>query len=132
MECTMSSSANAWGCSISLRFEYDGRGLPLSSPRIHPFVPLLTNKNQFELSLRRAQAAILNPDIPHDAFLQKTAQELKDIPQSDSSLKFSKNIVRVDISDPEATDLSFADLPGMPYDLRLSLCADYYYFRVDS
>jgi hypothetical protein len=128
----MSSSANAWTCSISLRFEYDGRGLPLSSPRIHAFVPVLTNKNQFEISLRRAQAAILNPDIPHDAFLQKTAQELKDIPQSDSTLKFSKNIVRVDISDPEATDLSFADLPGMPYDLRLSLCADYYYFRLDS
>jgi len=128
----MSSSANAWACSISLRFEYDGRGLPLSSPRIYVFVPVLTNKNQFEISLRRAQAAILNPDIPHDAFLQKTAQELKDIPQSDSSLKFSKNIVRVDISDPEATDLSFADLPTKSILSWLSLCADYYYFRLDS
>ena len=128
----MSSSANAWACSISLRFEYDGRGLPLPSPRKHVFVPVLANRNQFEIYLRRAQAAILNPDIPPQAFLQKTAQELKDMPQSDSSLKFSKNIVRVDIWDPEATDLSFADLPGMPYDLRLSLCADYYYFRLDS
>ena len=110
----MSSSANAWACSISLRFEYDSRGLPLSSPRIHAFIPVLTNRNQFEISLRRAQAAILNPDIPHDAFLQKTAQELKDIPQSDSSLKFSKNIISVDLEDPTATDILFVDLPGVP------------------
>jgi hypothetical protein len=28
-------------------------------------------------------------------------------------LKFSKNAIHVDIMDPDATDLSFVDLPGM-------------------
>lgn len=109
----MSSSAETWSCQISLRIEYDDKGVLLPGPRTHVFGPVLTNKNQFEISLRRAQAAILNPHRSHDAFLQMTVQELKDIGQSDPKcLKFSKNIVSVDIADPEATDLLFADMPG--------------------
>jgi len=109
----MSSAADAWSCVISLRFEYDNRGMALPTPRTHEFGPVLSDKNQFEISLRRAQAAILNPHLPHDKFLRMTAQDLQNYTQSESSLKFSKNTVCVYISDPEATDLMFADLPGV-------------------
>ena len=64
------------------------------------------------MRLRRAQAAILNPDKDSDDFLNKTEQELRDIR---SRLKFSKNSVCIDIKDPDATVLSFVDLPGERY-----------------
>lgn len=114
MECNMSSSGNAWSCTISLRLEYDGRGSPLSTgPRVISFGPQIVDKDQFEISLRRAQAAILNPHILQDTFLGKSEQEIKEMAQADpKTLKFSKNTVCVNITDPEATDISFADLPG--------------------
>ena len=127
----MSSAADAWSCVISLRFEYDNRGMALPTPRTHEFGPILSDKNQFEISLRRAQAAILNPHLPHDKFLRMTAQDLQNYIQSESSLKFSKNTVCVDISDPEATDLMFADLPGMSKVLWLASRADLYPSRLD-
>jgi len=128
----MSSSANSWSCTISLRFEFDDKGTSLSSPTTHQFGPVLRDKNQFEIFLRRAQAAILEPNRPRNTFLQMTVQELKDTAQSNTRLKFSKNIVCVDIVDPEAAELAFIDCPG------LSIChyslssADHYHSRFDS
>jgi hypothetical protein len=86
--------------------------LPVTAERTELFGTVLTNKSEFEISLHRTQTAILNPHLSHDTFLQKTVQELKDIAQSDSSLKFSKNVLCVDIEDPRATDLMFSGLPG--------------------
>ena len=86
--------------------------LPVTAERTELFGTVLTNKSEFEISLHRTQTAILNPHLSHDTFLQKTVQELKDIARSDSSLKFSKNVLCVDIEDPPATDLMFSGLPG--------------------
>jgi vacuolar protein sorting-associated protein 1 len=122
MECSMSSAADAWTCAISLRLEYDSKGIALSPPITQKFGPVLSDKNQFEISLRRAQAAILNPHLSPDTFLRMTAQDLKNSTQSELSHKFSKNTVCVHISDPEATDLMFADLPGMSKILWLASC----------
>lgn len=94
--------------------EYDSRGNPLSTgPSVVPFGPRIVDRTQFEIFLRRAQAAILNPHIPQESFLGKSAREIKEMAQTDpKTLKFSKNIVCVNITDPEATDISFVDLPG--------------------
>ncbi|KAG2737576.1 hypothetical protein P692DRAFT_201916938 [Suillus brevipes Sb2] len=59
--------------------------------------------------LCRAQAAILNPNVPSATFHAKTVEELRSIK---NTLKFSRNVVCVSIEDPNATDLSFYDLPG--------------------
>lgn len=114
MECNMSSLGNAWSCTISLRLEYDNGGRALSKgPSVVSFGPQILDRDEFEISLRRAQAAVLNPHIAPQDFLGKSAQDIKDMAQIDSkTLKFSKNTVCVNITDPEATDISFADLPG--------------------
>lgn len=115
----MSSSGEVWRCAVELRFDYDGNGnpRPRGSRRVS-FGAEFKDKRLFEIYLRRAQAAILNPHLSSDSFLSKTEQELKDFKDA-KSLKFSKNIVCVDIRDPEATDLSFADLPGKSLQVQI-------------
>ncbi|KIJ57924.1 hypothetical protein HYDPIDRAFT_120172 [Hydnomerulius pinastri MD-312] len=77
-----------------------------------PFGATITDKSHVDIWLRRAQAAILNPDIPSEQFHKKTITELRSL-NSPRSLKFSRNVVSVSIEDPDATDLSFVDLPGL-------------------
>lgn len=114
MECRLSASSDPWYCQVSLRFEYDEVGRPLKEVREIPFGSPLTQdeKPNVELVLRRAQTAILNPHIPHTEFLGLGVDQLKTYKQG-QALKFSRNIVCLDISGPEQTDLSFVDLPGL-------------------
>jgi hypothetical protein len=113
MECSMSSSADSWSCVVSLRFDYDDIGRPLPSSERKTFSPVITDKGDVEIWLRRAQAAILSPHRSPDVFNSHSAQELRGLAISDTrTLKFSRNIVCIDIKDPDATDLSFVDLPG--------------------
>ncbi|KAF9000114.1 P-loop containing nucleoside triphosphate hydrolase protein [Cyathus striatus] len=116
MECTMSSSAETWSCSISLSLRYDKDGNDLASPSNVAFAPLITNRSEVELWIRRAQAAILCPHRSASEFSAKSKGELKDAlnPKSDPRvLEFSKNAVIINVKDPELTDLSFIDLPGL-------------------
>ncbi|KAG1761981.1 P-loop containing nucleoside triphosphate hydrolase protein [Suillus occidentalis] len=110
MECNMSSHATSWSCTITLRIGFDSNGLDLQKPLNVPFGRTITDRSEFEVWLRRAQAAILNPNVPSATFHAKTAEELKNIK---NTLKFSRNVVCVSIEDPDATDLSFYDLPGL-------------------
>jgi hypothetical protein len=82
---------------------------PDKKPTTVPFGRMITNKSEVEVWLRRAQAAILNPDVPSSSFHAKTIEELRNMR---NALKFSRNVVCVSIKDPDATDLSFYDLPG--------------------
>ncbi|KIJ12486.1 hypothetical protein PAXINDRAFT_171167 [Paxillus involutus ATCC 200175] len=109
-ECTMSSSATTWSCTIQLRFDYDSSGHPLPQSRMIPFGAPITNRDEVDTWLRRAQAAILNPNTPPENFHNKTVPELRAVT---SSLKFSRNVVTISIEDPDAIDLSFVDLPGL-------------------
>jgi len=116
MECTLSSSAESWSCSIFLRTEFDARGAKLNASATEDFGPVITDKSSVELWLRRAQAAILSPHRAHAEFLNKSHAELKALAIEDEGviLSFSKNIVHLDVKDPDVTDLSFVDLPGEP------------------
>ncbi|KAG1729547.1 P-loop containing nucleoside triphosphate hydrolase protein [Suillus lakei] len=110
MECTMSSHASSWSCTITLRIGFDRNGLVLQKPTNVPFGRTITAKSEFEVWLRRAQAAILNPDVSSSTFHTKAIEELRSMK---NTLKFSRNVVCVAIEDPDATDLSFYDLPGL-------------------
>jgi hypothetical protein len=110
----MSSDASSWSCRIEISYEYNTDGTPLGSNRTEPFGPaLIGDKDAVELWIRRAQAAILSPHRPPSFFANLTAAELRNNAKSDMDiLPFSKNVVHVKVQDPEATDLSFVDLPG--------------------
>ncbi|KAF8434538.1 P-loop containing nucleoside triphosphate hydrolase protein [Boletus edulis BED1] len=112
MECTMSSSATTWSCRIKLRFDYDSSGRSSQQQKEISFGPTITDKNDVDIWLRRAQAAILNPNNPPENFHRKSIQELRNLTAT-NSLKFSRNVVSIFIEDPSATDLSFVDLPGL-------------------
>ncbi|KAJ6621042.1 P-loop containing nucleoside triphosphate hydrolase protein [Mycena sp. CBHHK59/15] len=112
MECSMSSSGDAWSCKISLRFDYDKHGARIESTS-ELFGPTITDKKSVELWLRRAQAAILSRHIPFQDFLTKSEQELRTAPPDVERLRFSKNSVLMAVNDPTITDLSFVDLPGL-------------------
>ncbi|KAG2113562.1 P-loop containing nucleoside triphosphate hydrolase protein [Suillus discolor] len=110
MECTMSSHATSWSCSITLRLSFDSSGKDMAKTVTVPFGRTITDRNEVEVWLRRAQSAILNPNLPSSSFHTKTIEELR---STKNTLKFSRNVVCVSIEDPDATDLSFYDLPGL-------------------
>ncbi|KAJ7102892.1 P-loop containing nucleoside triphosphate hydrolase protein [Mycena epipterygia] len=112
MECTMSSSSETWTCNISLRIDYNSHGAKTETVT-HSFGSTITDKTSVELWLRRAQAAILSPHLPHQNFLTKTEHELRNPTPDTDRLQFSKNAVLVVLCDPTITDLSFVDLPGL-------------------
>ena len=114
MECRLASSKGPWSCQVLIRWEFDEDGKPLGKIDEIPFGKPITKKEDVELVLRRAQTAVLNPDSPAMYFLGLTEQGLSDIAVNNSkALRFSKNVVCVDLEGPDLTDLSFIDLPGI-------------------
>lgn len=72
-----------------------------------PFA-LLTSQHQVAPTLRLAQLATLNPGIPYTNFLPGRAD-----PGNKIQVKFSPNIIRLDISGPGLANMSLYDLPGV-------------------
>ncbi|KAG1853387.1 hypothetical protein F4604DRAFT_1498390, partial [Suillus subluteus] len=72
-----------------------------------PFGPKFTDRSEFEVWLRRAQAATLNfsTSLPSSIFHTKTIEELRNIKNTLNFLKFSRSVVCVSIEDPDPTDL---------------------------
>lgn len=110
MECRLSSSSGPWTCQVSIRWEFDKDGSPKDEVHEVPFGGVITSKADVELTLRRAQAAVLNPNISPSKYLTLSVENLKTHPTNE--LQFSRNVVCVDLSGPELTDLAFIDLPG--------------------
>src|SRR6266498_3952491 len=119
MECTLSSDAESWSRTIEIRREYDANGLPLMSIERELFGQVIVNKSDVELWVRRAQAAVLNPNRSPSDFYTMSMDYLREL----SNNRFSKNVVQINVNDPDATDLSFVDLPGLH-----SLSGYYYYY----
>ena len=113
MECNMSSNANTgWSCKIHIRYEYNQNGE--AQPHVsQSFGPVIKNQSHVELWIRRAQAAVLSPHRPPSDFLAMSESEIRENARTDAAiLPFSNNVVQVNLEDPDATDLSFIDLPG--------------------
>lgn len=114
MICNMTTAIGEWSCTIELCCEYDSNDSQItnSSDPI-AFGGVIHDKTAVELWIRRAQAAILSPHRDPTEFLKMTKAELKSNAESDPDiLQFSRNSVRVNVSDPDATNISFVDLPG--------------------
>lgn len=117
MEVNLKSRPGPWSCQIFLRFEYDPKGQPLAEVSLIPFGVALTSPADVEIALMRAQTAILNyPHVQYTEFMRKTKPELDEYRTAEAflngTLKFSKNVVCVDVYDEGCPDLSFVDLPG--------------------
>lgn len=133
MEVNLMTKPGTWSCRISLRIEYDASGQRAEDTHIHTFGPELTQPDDVELYLRRAQAAVLNYyNDPNsvEAYANKSKVELQGTHQPKmfgvATPKFSKNTVVVDISQPDGADLSFVDLPGLLSTLSLPRFGTYW------
>ncbi|PWY78288.1 putative dynamin GTPase [Aspergillus heteromorphus CBS 117.55] len=73
-----------------------------------PFITL-TNKKDVQEAIRWAQIAILNPKTPSSLYTPGQ----NSLADSSWQVKFSPNIVRLDITAPGFPNLSFYDLPGV-------------------
>ncbi|KAJ3551062.1 hypothetical protein NM688_g4940 [Phlebia brevispora] len=108
MECSIRGGTSSWACQISL-LRTNSNNTSTSA-----FGARISNKEDVELNIRRAQAAILNPHLNSDSFLDKSYDELKSLAENNPRmLRFSRDTVVVDIEDPDGTDLFFVDLPGL-------------------
>jgi hypothetical protein len=102
---------------VSIRWEFDKDDKPLDKVSEVPFGPLITDKGEVELALRRAQAAVLNPSVSSATFLTYNHEELKRGSHGNhKATPFSRNVVCVDLEGPELTPLAFTDLPGSLFD----------------
>lgn len=77
--------------------------------------PRLTNPDTVEDVIRRAQLAILNPSVPSKDFVGYIIpSEPEEAPLgSTKQLNFSSNVIVLEITGPNVTDLTLVDLPGI-------------------
>lgn len=106
MECRL-QYGQVWSCKVSLRFHVDRTGSPLATIRDVPFGPTLYNAEDVEKILRRAQRAILRPELDPTLFLDDSDLHVFGVP-----LTFSGNCVCIHVAGPNVPDLYFYDLPG--------------------
>lgn len=131
--CESTGSKEPWTCKVSLhkKYIYEGNLVPgralaknankfEGATRARPLGPwtlqeseefhfaTLTCKDEVEHVIYLAQLATLNPGSPLDRYLPGNPN-----PNEQHQVKFSPNVIRLDISGPELPNLSFTDLPGV-------------------
>ena len=109
-ECQLSGSNEPWRCVVSLRIVKDANGDVLDKPDIVEFGDPIFDKQLVTDRIRRAQCAILNPNVDNYFFLDASPEDLEK-----RHLSFSSNSVCLEISGRDVDDLSFVDLPGRYY-----------------
>lgn len=127
MEINLSESkpGEGWKCVmyLSRRYWFDPtkqmRTLPKKAQPLGPWVAIgdqdeevfitLTDKSEVQNAIKWAQIAILNPKSNSQAYVPGQNQDAKET----TTVKFSPNVVRLDISAPGFPALSFYDLPGV-------------------
>ncbi|CAG8503421.1 7610_t:CDS:2 [Diversispora eburnea] len=112
MELRLIESDVEWSCQISLRQEYDESGRRLSQPIEEKFASLIKSHKEVELMARRAQKALLNPSKNCDDYLNWNFGAHYD-DDANNELKFTKNVVCLEIKGKNVPNLSLIDLPGI-------------------
>jgi hypothetical protein len=70
MQVRLIAGAKAWSCTIKLRAEWGDASKRKAGEELErQFGPVLTNKRDVEMAIRRAQKAALNPSSTPDTFL---------------------------------------------------------------
>ncbi|RAL16383.1 putative dynamin GTPase [Aspergillus homomorphus CBS 101889] len=127
MEINLSESdpGQPWTCRVYLsrKYMYDwNHRVDKVTKKSHPFGPwheqnqedelfiTLSNRDDVELAIKWAQLAILNPGRPSSEYVPGQNVETD---EDYCQVKFSPNVVRLDISAPAFPNLSFYDLPGV-------------------
>lgn len=128
LEINLSESDSPWSCRVLLmkKYIYDRSGrmgkVGRAPTRSKPFGPwieqdpeeelfaTLTDKEEVQEALKWAQLATLNPGRSHKEFMPGENFDTND---TYTQVKFSPNVVRLDISAPRFPNLSFYDLPGV-------------------
>jgi len=103
-----------WSCSIFLRRVSTSDGQSAFGQIKEPFGDPITNRRLLENLVLRAQLAILNPSTHSQTFLDPDVNL-----SGPSELSFTPDIVCLEITGPDYTDISFVDLPGMSPKFRL-------------
>lgn len=122
---TESEPGEGWACTIYLsrRYWFDPdhkMGSKTKRPKsLGPWIPsdgqddeffaTLTDKKKIQEYIKWAQLAILNPSADSQTYVPGKNAKTKPVPL----VKFSPNIVRLDIKGREFPALSFYDLPGV-------------------
>lgn len=127
IHCRLSQSSDEpWKCTISLNFLSSrsatskkatprkavskgdtSKGDASKGAVTVQFGDIITDRAQVEERIRRAQRAVLSPNVDHTLFLDKPEEECPP-----AELTFTSDYVQIEISDCNLTNLSFFDLPG--------------------
>ncbi|KAF0343706.1 P-loop containing nucleoside triphosphate hydrolase protein [Gigaspora margarita] len=114
MEIRLSESIKEWSCQVRLRKEYDENEKRLNKPIETEFGSLIVDPNDVELMARRAQKALLNPKQDSDKYFNWDfgSHNYEEDAQR-NAVKFTKNVVCIEIKGPDVPNLSLIDLPGI-------------------
>ncbi|RIB21928.1 P-loop containing nucleoside triphosphate hydrolase protein [Gigaspora rosea] len=114
MEIRLSESSKEWSCQVRLRKEYDENEKRLNKPIETKFGSLIVDPDNVELMARRAQKALLNPKQDSDKYFNWdfASNNYEEDAQS-NAIKFTKNVVCIEIEGPDVPILSLIDLPGI-------------------
>ncbi|KAF3491336.1 dynamin family protein [Arthroderma uncinatum] len=118
------SADSPWTCKVLLmkKYVFDSSGRAQRATHAKPLGPwieqdpeelhfaTLTDKAALQEHLKWAQLATLNPGRSHTDFVPGDDQ---DADGTYTQVKFSPNVVRLDITAPRFPNLSFYDLPGV-------------------
>lgn len=113
MELRLIEAETEWSCQISLRREYDETGQRLSRPDEYKFGDSIKDRKEVESMARRAQKALLNPSKDSDKFLDWEFEVSYDDDANTNELKFTRNVVCLEIKGRNVPNLSLIDLPGI-------------------
>jgi hypothetical protein len=110
IECRlMRGEAPEWFCRVFLRRVSNSGGQSTFAQSKELFGEVVEDVELLEEVVLRAQLAILNPSVPFETFLDPNADL-----NGQTELSFSPDIVCLEITGPNYTEISFVDLPGTP------------------
>jgi len=114
MEIRLIKSPSDWSCQVSLRKEYDANDKKLICPEETKFGNIITSQSNVEMIARRAQKALLNPESKSENYFNWDFKDLSyEEDAASNDLKFTKNVVCLEIKGPKVPNLSLIDLPGI-------------------